>query len=105
VAVEVDVPAHVRREALEVGIEDGVASRAQVADGVVEVDGVPQRDRVQDESERAELVFHPVSVAVAQLAFATVERGPAEVVAAFLEVADRFDLASVRLVVDVVEDV
>ena len=28
VAVEVDVPAHVRREALEVGIEDGVAGRA-----------------------------------------------------------------------------
>jgi len=34
-----------------------------------------------------------------------VERGPGEVVAAFLEVADRFDLAPVRLVVDVVEDV
>jgi hypothetical protein len=32
--------AHVRREALEVGIEDGVASRAQLADGVVEVDRV-----------------------------------------------------------------
>ncbi len=57
--MEVDVPAHVRREALEIGIEDGVAGRAQLADGVVEIDGVPQRDRVQDEAERAELVFIP----------------------------------------------
>jgi hypothetical protein len=105
VAVEVDVAAYVRREAFEVGVEDGVASRAEFADGVVEVDGVPRRDRVQDESERAELVFDAVAVAVAQLAFAVVERGPGEVVAAFLEVADRFDLSPVGLVVDVVEDV
>jgi hypothetical protein len=42
---------------------------------------------------------------VPELAFAAVERGPGKVVAAFLEVADRFDLAAVRLVVDVVENV
>jgi hypothetical protein len=65
------------------------SGRAQLADGVVEIDGVPQRDRVQDEAERAELVFHPVAVAVAELPFAVMERGPAEVVAAFLGVADR----------------
>ncbi len=78
---------------------------AQIADGVVEADGVPEGDRVEDEAERAELVFHPVAVAMAELAFAAVKRGTAEVVAAFLEVAHRFDLAAVRLVVDVVEDV
>jgi hypothetical protein len=32
----------------------------------------------QDESERAELVLHPVAVAVAQLPFAAVERGPGD---------------------------
>ena len=51
-----------------------VAGRAQLADGVVEVDGVPEGDAVQDESERAELVLHAVAVAVPELAFAAVER-------------------------------
>jgi hypothetical protein len=54
---------------------------------VVEVDGVPERDRVEDQAERTELVFHPVAVTVAQLAFAAVERRAGEVVAALLEVA------------------
>ena len=42
---------------------------------------------------------------LAQFAFAAVEDVAAEVVAAFLEVADSFDLAAVGLVVDVDEDV
>jgi hypothetical protein len=46
---------------------------------VVEVDGVPQGDRVEDQAERAELVFHPVAVAVAQFALAAVEHRAREV--------------------------
>ena len=99
------MPAHLWRGAVEVGVEDGVAGGAQIADGVVELDGVPEGDRVQDQAERAELIFHPVAVAVTELAFAAVKRGAGEVVAVFLEVAHRYDLAPVGLVVDVGEDV
>jgi hypothetical protein len=53
----------------------------------VEVDGVPQGDAVQDQAERAELVLHAFVVRPVQLALAAVEHVPAEVVAAFLQVA------------------
>jgi hypothetical protein len=56
-------------------------------------------------SPSAELAFHPVAVAVTQFAFAAVKHRAGEVVAAFLEVAHALDLAAVRLVVDVREDV
>ena len=47
---------------------------------MVEVDGVPQRDRVEDQAERAELVFHAFAVAVAQLALTAVKHRAREVV-------------------------
>jgi hypothetical protein len=59
---------------------------AELGEGDVEVDGVPQRDAVEDEAECAELVFHAFLVVLAQFAFAAVEDVAAEVVAAFLEV-------------------
>jgi len=59
VALEVDVLAHVRGQARDVLVADGVAGRRQPIDGVVEVDGVPQRDRVEDRAEGAELVSMP----------------------------------------------
>jgi hypothetical protein len=41
-----------------------VAGGAQLGDGVVEVLGVPDHERVERESERAELVFLAVAVVV-----------------------------------------
>ncbi|HEY5196920.1 MAG TPA: hypothetical protein VIJ51_07820 [Solirubrobacteraceae bacterium] len=51
------------------------------------------------------MVLHAFVVVLAQFVFAAVEDVAAEVVAAFLEVADSFDLAAVGLVDDVDEDV
>jgi hypothetical protein len=64
---------------------------------VVEVDGVPEGDRVEDQSERAELVLHPVAVAVAQFAFAAVKHRAGEVVAAFLEVAHALEATTRKM--------
>ena len=74
-------------------------------EGGVHVDGVPQDDAVDDEAERAELVLHAGVVALVELALVAVEHQAGERVAAFLEVADRFDVAAVSLVVEVGEDV
>jgi hypothetical protein len=45
------------RETGRVGIQHRVTLGAQRAEGVVEVEGVPQGDAVEDQAERAELVL------------------------------------------------
>jgi hypothetical protein len=78
---------------------------AELVERGVHVDGVSQHDAVQDEAERAELVLHPGVVALVELALVAAEYHAAEAVASFLEVADRFDVAAVGVVIEVGEDV
>ncbi|GAA4967511.1 hypothetical protein GCM10025331_70350 [Actinoplanes utahensis] len=69
-----------------------IALPAQSGQGEVQVDGVPQRDAVQDQAERAELVLHAVVVGAVQFAAAAVEHVPGQVVAALVEIAHALDL-------------
>lgn len=65
VAEYLDVLVLQRREVREVLIGDLVAGGAELGDGVVEVLGVSEHERVEREAERAELVFLPVAVGLA----------------------------------------
>src|SRR5450755_996494 len=86
-------------------VEYGVAAGAELLECGVDVDGVPQDDAVEHQVERAELVLHPLAVALIQLALGAVEHLAGERVAALLEVADPLHLAPVALVIDQMEDV
>jgi hypothetical protein len=103
--VDVEVVADERREPRDILISDVAAFGAELVQRGVHVAGVPEHDAVQDEAERAELVFHPLVVALVELAFLAVEDVTGEGVAGFLEVADAFDVAAVGVVIDVGEDV
>ncbi len=76
-----------------------VAFGSELFDGEVDVVRVPQHDAVDDEPERSELILHAFVVALEQFALATVQDALGEGVAAFLEVADSFDVASVGVAV------
>src|ERR1035438_8841418 len=86
-------------------VEYGVAAGAELLERGVDVDGVPQDDAVEHQAERAELVLHPLAVALIQLALGAVEHLAGERMAALLEVADPLHLAPVALVIDQLEDV
>ena len=66
----------------------GYPRGAELLERGVHVDGVPQHDAVEHQAERAELVLHPLAVALVQLALGAVEHLAGERVAALLEVAD-----------------
>jgi len=85
--VHVEVSAHVGREPHDVLVAHRIALVAQPGERGVEVDGVPQRDAVQHQSQRAELVLHALVVGATQIPAAAVEDVSGQVVAAFLQVA------------------
>lgn len=89
----------------EVLVGDLVAGGAQLGDGVVEVLGVPEHERVEREAERAELVFLAVAVGLAQLAFVAVEDDPSDGVSALVAVEPDAGLAAQFLAVDPAEQV
>jgi hypothetical protein len=74
-------------------------------DDGVEIDGVPEGEGVDYEAEGAELVFHAFLIRLVEFASTTVEDVLGEYVAAFLEVAEEYDLAPAWLVIDVGEHV
>ena len=84
VAEHLDVLVLERREALQIFVADLVAGGSEVCDRVIEVLGVPQHERVEREAERAELIFLPFPVALAQLTLVAVEDGPGDGVTAFV---------------------
>jgi hypothetical protein len=67
--------------------------------------GVPEHERVEREAERAELVFLPVAVGLAQLALVAVEDDPGDGVSAFVAVEPDAGLAAQLLAVDPGEQV
>ena len=105
VAEHLDVLVLERREPPEVLVGDVVPGVAQLGDGVVEVLGVPEHERVEREAERAELVFLAVSVWLAQLAFVAVEDDPGDSVTAFVAVEPDASLAAELFAVDPGEQV
>ena len=104
-ADERDVLADEWREAADVLVVDLVAIGAEMLDGPLGVDRVVEDDAVDDESERAELLFLPVPVWLAKLALVAVEYVAAEVVAAFAAVELADDRPAVERVVAVVQAV
>ena len=77
-------------------LRPGRGSRGpEPVEGGVDVNGVPQHDAIEDQAERPELVFHAVVVALVKFSLPAVEDFLRQGVAAFLEVADAFDVAPV----------
>jgi hypothetical protein len=97
-AMDPNVMAHVRREPGAVSIEDrgspGRAARRSRGPG----EACSQRDAVQEQAERAALVFHAFLVSAVQFAAAAVEHVQGQVVTALVEVAHARDLAPIRFV-------
>src|SRR6266478_2139033 len=60
--VDVDVASHERAEARDIFVSHGVSLGAQLVQGGVDIDGVPENDAVQDDTQRAQLVLHSFPV-------------------------------------------
>jgi len=78
---------------------------AQVVEGGVLVARVPEHDGVDDQAERAELVFLPFPVALPELSPLAVEDGPGEGMTAFGAVELGEDPPPVGLVVEIGQQV
>jgi len=98
--VDVDVVSHERTESCNVFVSHGVSLGSQLAQCRVDIDGVPENDAVQNDTQRAELVFHSFPVPLEQFAAAPVEYLLGERVPSLLQVAHSFDAAPVRFAVD-----
>ncbi len=72
---------------------------SELGEDRVDVDGVPQGDAGQPETQRTQLFFHAGQVALMDLAVLAVAQMTGDAVATFLQVADVLDVAPV---VDVV---
>ena len=102
-AEQVDVVVNERGKPLDVGVLGGVAARAELGEGGVEVTGVPQHDGVEDEDEAegAELVLLAFPVTLAELAALAVEDLASEGVTGFGAVELGEDAPPVGLVTPV----
>src|SRR5450755_3145432 len=104
-AVEVDVLKDQRAEPGEDLLRDRAAGGLALGAGFVEVDRVPEDGRVEHQSERAELVFHALVVALAELAVLAVADPARERVPGLLEAELGADHPAVALVVEHLQDV
>jgi hypothetical protein len=86
-AQQVDVFVAERGQPDGVGVGDRLPGRAQRPHRGVDVAGVPQHDGVDDQAERAELVFLAFPVRLAQLATLPVEDLARESVPGLLDVS------------------
>ena len=64
--VDVDMVPHKRVEACDIFVSHGVALGPQPVEGGVDIDGVPENDAVQDDTQRAKLVLHSFPVPLEQ---------------------------------------
>jgi hypothetical protein len=90
--VDVDVVSHEGTESCDVFVSHGVSLGSQLAQCRVDIDRIPENDAVQNDAQRAELVFHSFPVPLEQFAAASVEYLLGERVPSFLEVAPGPDL-------------
>ena len=60
---EVQVLVDERRESPGIGVRNGVSIGLQLAQYRIQVARVPEHDRIDDEAQRAELIFLPLFVA------------------------------------------
>ena len=84
---------------------DGDAIGAQFFDCGLHVDGIPVGDSVQRESQRAELLFLPLSQRIANLSPVTVIDFSGKLVAEFLAIQLYENSASEICIIDVVQNV
>lgn len=84
-AQHVDVFRDQRRQSLYVLVGDGDAAVAEFGERGVQIAGVPQDDRVQHQTECAELVFLAFPVGLAYLPPPAMEDEPGQGVPGFLQ--------------------
>ena len=61
---EVQVLVDERRESPDISVRNGVSIGLQLAQYGIQVACVPEHDRIDDEAQRAELIFLPLFVAL-----------------------------------------
>src|SRR5262245_10488434 len=103
--MHVDVLMSERRQAGHILAPDLEALLAELPQRRVHVDGVPEHDDVDDQTERAQLVLLPLAIPLAQLATLAVENGAGKHVPALAAIELDEDAATVRLIIEVVEQV
>ena len=100
-----DVASHERAETCDIFVSHGISLGPQLVQGGVDIDGVPENDAVQNDTQRAKLILHSFPIPLEQFAAAAVEYLLGERVPSFLEVAHSLDAAPVGRAVDDLEDV
>jgi len=94
-----------RREAPDILGENLVACCAELIEGGVHIDIVPENDEVDDDAERAELVFLPFAVALPELAPLSMEDDAGELMASLAPIELDQDAPAVLFVVDVAQQI
>src|SRR4051812_2114727 len=94
-----------RRQTGNILVADREAFDAQLGQGGIHIDGIPQNDEVDHEAEGAKLVLLAIAVALAQLPATPMENDASELVALFAPVELDQDTPAVSLVVDVGQQV
>ena len=102
-AEEVDVSIRQGRDAGEVGRVDCVPLGLEGLDDDLDVDGVPQRDRIEHEAESAQFFLLAFPATGGEFAATAVADSPGEAVAEFLAVELDEDASAFLAIVDVVE--
>jgi hypothetical protein len=72
-----------RREPGDVFVTNRKALLPELSERGFHIEGVPQRDHVHDQSENAQLVFLPLSIALPQLSTFAVEDGAGDAMTSF----------------------
>ena len=98
---EVQVLVDERRESPGIGVRNGVSIGLQLAQYRIPVARVPEHDRIDDEAQRAALIFLPLFVAPPSLAALAEEHSPGDTVAPFPSIDLLQNATAVRFVVDV----
>ena len=92
-------------EAFDVLVADGVPGVGELAEGPLGVDGVVERDAVDDQPERGQLLFLAVVVVLAQLAAVAMEHLARERVTALAAIELGEDPPAQHFVVALVQQV
>lgn len=94
-----------RREARDIFWEDFVAFCAELIECGVHIDGVPKSYEVDDDTERAELVFLSFAVSLPELAPFPMEDDAGELMAFLAPVELDQDAAAILVIVDVTQQI
>jgi hypothetical protein len=94
-----------RREASDILRKDLVAFRAELIECRVHIDGVPKNYEIDDDTERAELVFLSFAVSLPELAPFPMEDDAGELVASLAPVELDQNASAILFIVDVAQQI